>query len=336
MRVLFVGHRNPAFPTVTEFLIQAFERRGHPVRFVEYRDYLLPGRLVTERGAGRSFEAGRLARRFLKAAAAFSPQMIFVNYGGWLPTRALEDARRRTGAVACLWLADFPGDEVYRRRVLETAGAYDLAAVQGRDMAEVLERELGRESLWLPAAVDPASYYPVPAEREAMIRFCGSWYPRRESVLRSLEGLPLEIRGPGWERVRPWPGCRIIPGGVGPEESRQLFSSAAVVLNIHLMAPWGEVPFTQASPRVFEVLACGAFLLSDRPTDLDALLTPGTHYVPFADPAELRRRVEHYLEHPDEGAAIAQAGLEHVLAHHTWEHRIDRLTAALEGKERPD
>jgi len=82
------------------------------------------------------------------------------------------------------------------------------------------------------------------------------------------------------------------------------------------------------------VLACGAFLMSDRPPDLDALLTPGMHYVPFTDPAELRRRVTHYLEHPDEREAIARAGLEHVRQHHTYEHRIDRLMEALKARER--
>jgi spore maturation protein CgeB len=333
MRVLFVGHRNPDFPTVTEFLIRAFEQRGHPVRFVEYRDYLLPGRLVGERGAGRAIESGRLGRRFLKEVAASSPELILVNYGGWLPMEALAAARRRCGAVTVVWFADFPGNEVYRRRVLETAGSYDLVAVQGQDMAAVLKQGSGLETLWLPAAADLSDYYPVPTVPETVIRFCGSWYPRREAVLRSLEGLPLEIYGPGWQQVQPWPGCRIIPGGVGPEESRRLFASATVVLNIHLMEPWGEVPFAQVSPRVFEVLACGAFLVSDRPPDLDALLTPGTHYVPFADPAELRRRIEHYLEHPNEREPIARAGLEHVRQHHTWEHRIDRLMEALAGRE---
>ncbi len=334
MRILFVGHRNPAFPTVTEFLTRAFEQRGHPVRFVEYRDYLLPGRLVGERGMGRAIEERRLGRRFLKAVAASFPELIFVNYGGWLPLEALADAQRRSGAGTVVWFADFPGDEIYRRRVLETAPAYDLVAVQGQDMAAVLERGPGLETLWLPAAADPSTYFPVPAEPERVIRFCGSWYPRREAVLRSLEGLPLEIRGPGWQRVRPWPGCRIIPGGVGPEESRRLFASAAVVLNIHLMEPWGEVPFAQVSPRVFEVLACGAFLMSDRPPDVDALLDPGTHYVPFADPAGLRQRITHYLEHPDEREAIARAGLEHAREHHTWEHRIDRLMEAWEARRR--
>jgi hypothetical protein len=266
MRVLFVGHRNPDFPTVTEFLIRAFERRGHPVRFVEYRDYLLPGRLVGERGAGRAFEAGRLGRRLRKAAAEHAPELIFVNYGGWLPVEALAAASRQTGAITVIYFSDFPGDEVYRRRVLETARAYDLVTVWGQDMAATLDRELGLESLWLPPAVDLSSYYPVPTEPESVIHFSGSRYPRREAVLRSLEGLPLEIRGPDWQGVRPWPGCRIIPGGIGPEESRRLICSAAVVLGIHLMEPWGEIAFSQVSSRVFEVLACGSNTIWSIPT----------------------------------------------------------------------
>lgn len=334
MRVLFVGHRNPDFPTVTDFLQQAFLVGGHDVLFIEYRDYILPGRSIPSFPPAKRFEAWRLGNRVINATRRFNPDLLFVNYGEWLPLGALRRTKQESGALSVVWFTDFPGSSTYRNRVLEVAPHYDLVAVQSRDMATVLEQSAGIRSFWLPAAADPSIHFPLDIPVKNEVWFIGSWYPRREELLQALDGYPLHVAGPGWENASHLKGASIHPGGQKPETIREVCSSAAINLSIHLCEGWGRVEFTQAGPRVFEILACRGFMLSDRVGDLDELLTEGTHYAGFCSTGELRERVDYYLRQPEERERIAQSGFECVLSQHTYEERVRNLMEAVSERIR--
>ena len=332
MKVLFVGHRNPDFPTVTEFFERAFQKLGHEVCFIEYRDYILPGRVVRYNLLAQRIEATRLGKRFVNTASDFAPDLIFVNYGEWLPMAAVQKVKQQTGALSVVWFADFPGNTTYRHRVLEIAHVYDLVAVQGRDMAVVIQQKAGIEAFWLPAAADPSVHYPSKASKKEGVCFVGSWYPRRENLLREICDYPLTIAGPGWGQAARMGACSIHIGGQGPDVTRRIYSTSAISLSIHLLEPWENVSFTQASPRVFEILACGGFLLSDRTKDLNELLTEGMHYIGFDSAAELREQITYYLIHSSERQKIAHNGFDCVLRHHTYEHRLRSLLAKVDNR----
>jgi len=274
----------------------------------------------------------RLGRRFLETAKTFRPDLVFVNYGELLPVGAIMKTKRETGAFTVIWLADFPGDLIYKKRVLQVVSSYDLVAVQGRDMGEVLRRELGLEAHWLPVAADPSVYYPMDLSEKEEVCFVGSWYPRREELVREISDFPLVIYGPGWDRAGPLGGGSVHTGGRKPDETRLIYSTSAINLSIHLMEPWDSVKFTQVSPRVFEVLACGAFLLSDRTSDLKELFTEGEHYVGFDSKEELREHIAFYLANNSERERIQSKGRDHVLSHHTYNHRIDSLMEIIEER----
>jgi hypothetical protein len=86
--------------------------------------------------------------------------------------------------------------------------------------------------------------------------------------------------------------------------------------------------------RVFEVLAAGALLVTNRlpHEDLAQLgLREGEHYVAYGRPGELLSLIDHYLRHEPERQAIAQAGMRLAHARHTYTHRLHRmLTLAAE------
>ncbi len=330
MKVLFVGHRNPDFPTVTEYFERAFQALGHEVCFIEYRDYLLPSRIVRSSPLAQRFEGRKLGRRFLRAARRFRPDLIFVNYGEYLPVEAVAQARSETGAFTVLWFTDFPGDAFYRHRALQVSPRYDLVTAQSTDWLTVLERKLGIDAFWLPVAADPSFHYPVEVPQTEEIWFIGSWNPRREDLLSALRDYPLTIAGPGWEQAGTMADVTILPGGQSPELQRQVYSSAAISISIHLAEPWEEVIRTQASPRVFEIVACQGFMLSDRTQDLGELFTEGAHYAGFDNAEEIREKVEYYLKHPPERQKIASNGYDHLLRHHTYEHRIRGLLEYIE------
>ena len=81
--------------------------------------------------------------------------------------------------------------------------------------------------------------------------------------------------------------------------------------------------------RVFEALACGIPLISAPWNDSEHLFRGGDFL--FARNAdEMEEYVHHLLEDPAAADALAQRGLETVLARHTCRHRAEELTAICE------
>jgi len=87
----------------------------------------------------------------------------------------------------------------------------------------------------------------------------------------------------------------------------------------------------QASPRVFEVLACGGFLICDRQRDVLELFRDGEHFVSFRDASDLAEKVRRFLDRPDEREAIARQGRREALGRHTYVHRLSELLSVVNG-----
>ena len=66
--------------------------------------------------------------------------------------------------------------------------------------------------------------------------------------------------------------------------------------------------------RVFDVLACGGFVLAERSSALAELFEIGAEVDCYASADELEAKVAHYLAHPDSARAIARRGREAVCA----------------------
>jgi spore maturation protein CgeB len=77
--------------------------------------------------------------------------------------------------------------------------------------------------------------------------------------------------------------------------------------------------------RVFDVLACGGFVIAEHSPHLGEVFEIGSELVSWHNPADLERKVRHFLAHPDEAAAIAQRGRARVLRDHTVDQRLEHM-----------
>ncbi|MEM1425584.1 MAG: glycosyltransferase [Cyanobacteria bacterium P01_H01_bin.130] len=103
-------------------------------------------------------------------------------------------------------------------------------------------------------------------------------------------------------------------------QAADLYNNSLISLNISLN---GDLNL-----RVFEVLAAGGFLLTDRLTPesgLPMLFEDGKHLVTFDGEADLYDKLRYYLDHPQEAKAIARAGYEHYWANYRPDLNIQRL-----------
>ncbi|MBU2551942.1 MAG: glycosyltransferase, partial [Proteobacteria bacterium] len=77
--------------------------------------------------------------------------------------------------------------------------------------------------------------------------------------------------------------------------------------------------------RVFDVPACGAFVLTDHQAQIEDLFEVGREVVCYQTPEEALDLARFYLAHEGARLEIAGNGRRRVLAHHTYRHRLDRL-----------
>jgi len=84
--------------------------------------------------------------------------------------------------------------------------------------------------------------------------------------------------------------------------------------------------YKSLSMRYTETLACGGFLLADRPADLDFVgLKDGEHLVIYKNFKDLKRKIKYYMEHNDERTAIENAGMKFVRKNHSCKKRVSEM-----------
>jgi len=329
VKILISGYHNPHYLTVTEYIERAVRQLGHEVIVFNDRDHLIPGRLRKRWAPLQSISVAAINVNLIRLAERTRPGMIVVT-GGHRITRGGLRTLIRKGFRVVLWTTDLPQAEDLMRT---TAFDYHSVFCQGTEYVEIF-RELGiPEARWLPMACEPQIHHPVQLTEEEGRRFgsdvvfVGSYYPWRADYLKYLAGLNLAIWGPGWEKLPTDSPLRAFIRGAHtpPETWTKIYSASKIVLSVHIQDPQRQFNVYQSSPRIFEALACGAFVLTDRQPDVLSLFRDGEHLVAFSDAEDLRQKTHYFLSCPEERHRIAEAGRQEVLNKHTYIQRLQTL-----------
>jgi spore maturation protein CgeB len=181
---------------------------------------------------------------------------------------------------------------------------------------------------------NPAIYRRLDLPLKYDVSFVGRVYRRRPALIDSLRasGLNVVVRGTGWPE-----------GRASPEEMIEIFNQSRINLNF-TEAPkhinWfkrllgRKQPPNQIKGRNFEIPSCGGFLLTDHADDLDAYFTPGREIALFDGDRDLAAKIRYYLDHEEERAQIADAGLQRTLRDHTYQARFKEIFRRI-GLESP-
>jgi spore maturation protein CgeB len=329
MKILFSGHHNPHFFTITEYLEKAIRFLGHELIVFEDRQHLIPGRIRSRSVFLHRLDLNIINRKLLTMAKSVKPDIAIITGGNRIAAETIRHFKR-LGIATVLWTTDPPRQF---EPLITMALSYDAIFCQGTEAIELLDRAGIGGAQWLPMACDPSYHHPVECTAEdektygSDIVFVGSYYPNRAALFEKLVDFDLAIWGPGWDALdHNSPLCRCIRGAhTTPAEWLKIYSSSKIVLATHYQDPENRFPVYQASPRIFEVLACRAFLICDDQKDVFSLFKDGIDLVRFLDAADLDNKIRYYLAHSEERKAIADQGREAVLARHTYQDRIKEL-----------
>jgi spore maturation protein CgeB len=273
--------------------------------------------------------------RLLAECRTVRPDVLLVIKGANLRASVLRRIRRRVRPLVN-WYGDSlltPGAAEFVER---NSAMYDFFFII--DDRRALERVRVRSPhvATLPFACDAEFHRPAvltPEERArygSPVAFVGTILPSRENVLGAVRDLGLKIWGPSrnpWGTWNPersplrsnWQG-RPAWG----EEAVKIYSASDVTLDIHFSV--GEPgPICNVTARVFEVPACGGFLLTNACDQLGQLYELGTEMVAYHSAEELRSLTEYYLARPEARRTIAARAQRRARTEHTFKRRLEEM-----------
>jgi len=184
--------------------------------------------------------------------------------------------------------------------------------------------EAGINHRWFPPAISAKWLTPGHYRRhlQSDVAFVGNllgyghqeWAPYRQAIHDRFPNL----------RLFPQPGQKAIRG----EPLADVYASGRVFIGDSCLV--GDPP-RYWSDRIPETLGRGGFLIHPEVVGL-RLHHPDLVTYTLGDLDELAELVDYYLAHDDLRKGVAEENRRHVSAHHTYEHRMERLVDVLQGE----
>lgn len=229
---------------------------------------------------------------------------------------------------------------------------YDGHIFFSKKLLNIYEKRGGRKGLFLPFAPDLEYFKPTPYDKkyDFDVTYIGNDIKGEERTTRYL--LPatkfkLGLFG-NWpdpfydfkrrlfklnfiKTIKVYFECKTTPeykkvlykhslGKIPQEKVPVLYSSSKINLNFTMQ---DCVDCDTITLRVFEILACKGFCITDKTESAQKLLK---ECVVFTDGRQdLENKIEHYLEHPEERDKISQKGYEYVCSNINMSIQTEKL-----------
>jgi spore maturation protein CgeB len=331
MKILVIGYHNPHFINTLVYREKAIKDLGHQVIALDDRNFLIPGRFRDSCKLLHSWDLDRLNRNLVAIASKQKPDLCIVVGGDTiLPTTVT--GITNLGIPCVLWTTNVPIDF---DNIIESAPLYDYLFCAGSEALTIFQREGLTEAAWIPYGCDPDYHAPMQldhadrTEYGSSVAFVGSYYPNRARLLEALSDLDIHVWGPYWDRIDKSSPLmpKITSAKVNYTDWVKIYNASEITVVVHYHDE--KIPSDQASPKLFEALACACFVLVDDQKDVRALFEDNKHLVFFNSPDDLRQKVSYYLQHPEERDRIRKNGYMETISKHTFRHRIETILTIL-------
>lgn len=220
----------------------------------------------------------------------------------------------------------WPGGTIGQfRLVADRYDAFLFTSARLRDNCNITDRP----TAVAPFAVDLEDYRPVPAlvNNCQRVVFVGNNIRGRVINQRYLEpaigyGLVIYGNADGWDD----PLRHCCRGKITTAAEAAVYSAADICLNCHINE---HIVHDTVNFRVYCILACGGFIISDRTATLERDFKDA---VIFTDgDSDLAAKLDHFLTNQAATRQFRAAGQELVRSAHTIKHRIDVVLPFLMG-----
>ena len=120
-------------------------------------------------------------------------------------------------------------------------------------------------------------------------------------------------------------GVRTLPGLSYEQELPKAYYLSRINLNSTLHTITSGVPL-----RVFDIMGCGGFLLTNYQPELDDLFTEGMDLEVYHNLDEMMDKIRYYLRHDRERIRIAMNGYQKVRQYYSYEIQVGKMMKCVE------
>lgn len=235
-----------------------------------------------------------------------------------------------------VWNQDAPhylNRAAWRLDLLDRARLFDIYATHTLIDSR---RSFADAILYLPNAADTARYHLQGRTLEQLresaayewdVSFIGAMDGSRYKELRRRQEFFTALA----ERLRA-KGIRYLfreAADLSAADQVDLIQRTRINLNFGAACEYGAPVASGLPERCYGIPACGGFLLCDRRTHARDDFTPGENWAEFENLDDCVAKIEYWLAHFTSARDLAERCHAHVMAHHTYAHRAEKLHQAL-------
>jgi spore maturation protein CgeB len=276
---------------------------------------------------------GKSVRDYCARYKKFNPDFIFQTGIGF-PRCNLDVQRelKNLDAKLVMWYPDayWLFQEPSRSYFLDAFNVFDLIFTTMRGHVEVA-KPYTNKVVWEPHYFDPTFFKSdnILTQENDVIFIGGKTEasPQREEYLNEIVkvGYKLKVIGYGFningeKTDSNWNGEYIAAAYKSSKIGLNIISGN--VLNCDL----------QFSARIYQVMGCGCFLLTEYVPNIEELFVPGVHLDVFYTKEEMLEKIKYYIENPEIRERIAKQGQEEVLKNHTIDIRVNQYLKVIKEK----
>jgi hypothetical protein len=189
---------------------------------------------------------------------------------------------------------------------------FDVTFIAQKDYVEAFHDAGQNHAYWLPLACDEEIHCQPSVDRIYQVGFVGSlgkFGSTRYNILSA---------------ILPRYQSNDYAVQIAPNDMACIYGQSKIVFNASVN---GDL-----NMRVFEALASGALLITDRiENGLNDLFKEGVHYIGYSTIDEAIEKIDFYLAHHEQRQRIAAEGQRTALALNTYNHRFGELIKKAEG-----
>ena len=143
---------------------------------------------------------------------------------------------------------------------------------------------------------------------------------KRINYIANLGRLGLKVWGDeGWQITEQYGTKYMGPAG-HRHEINKIYEACQINVDINRLYQMDIIPM-----RIFDIMACGGFVLAEYSRDLDDIFEIGKEVEAYHTLDELVNKATYYVEHRDEALEIAERGREAVCKNHMISTRVNHM-----------
>lgn len=215
-------------------------------------------------------------------------------------------------SIPCLTIAYLIDVHQHLPSRLQISKFFDVVFIAQKEFVPTFNQIGHRHAHWLPVACDAEIHDMDSKTRPYDVGFVGNIGVQGTKRFEILTTVLPKFQTNAYLKYYP------------PHEMAVIYGQSKIVFNASIN---GDL-----NMRVFEAMAAGALLVTDRiGNGLSDLFEEGTHYIGYSTISEALEKIGYFLDKSEERERIAHAGQQAVLEHHTYGHRWESIRKKSEG-----